>query len=212
MLSGIRRIFARSWIAFQKEAGRRDPEDQVAELLSGMRREMVEARAAIPLLEREVAHARVALQKERAALADCRRRGELAARIGDAETARVAEEHAERHARRVSVLEGKLTTAEEEHGLRAEEAERMSREYKRADADRFSLLARLRASGARTKMAGDGNFDDFARMEEEIEREAAHVDALEELSDLSGSSGTPPPQPPDVEDRLREMKRRMGQE
>src|SRR5688500_1698138 len=51
MINELKTLFSRTWDAFLAEVSRRDPEDQVAGLLSAMRREMVEARAALPTYE-----------------------------------------------------------------------------------------------------------------------------------------------------------------
>jgi phage shock protein A len=208
MLDDLKNLFSRTWGAFQAERSRREPEDEVAELLTAMRREMVEARASLPVLDEALARAQAEVERERKALDDCRRRGELAARIGDAETVRVAGEFAERHARRVEVLEEKLRAARAERSLRAEEIERMSRQYRKAEAGRFALVARLRAR-ERVSPGSADPFDDFARISEEIEHRAAHAEAMEELT--TSGPGAPPP-PTGVEERLRELKRRMGQE
>ncbi|HEU4884323.1 MAG TPA: hypothetical protein VFT45_18855, partial [Longimicrobium sp.] len=202
------------WDAFLAELGRRDPADHVAELLSAMRREMVQARAALPLYDDAVRAADAELARERKALEDAVRRGGLAEKIGDAETVRVAGEFAERHRKRVAVLEDKARAARAEQELRAQEVQDMTRRYKEADANRFVLLNDIRRaqSGARLQdMAEAQAFDDFGRAAEKIETEIGYQEALEELSDLAGP---PPPPPPnrdaEVDARLAEMKRRMG--
>lgn len=216
MFDDLKKMFSRAWDAFQAEAGRREPEDEVAELLSAMRREMVEARATVPLLEEAVVAAGSALERERRALADTERRRGLAERIGDAETVRVADEFAAKHRARIAVLEEKLRAAEAERDLRKREVVEMSRQYKEADANRFGMVARLRTARAQGRMgaalgADGGPLDDLGRAEEELGRRARYAEALDELADLDSP---PPPRPsaPDVEDRLRELKRRMGQE
>jgi phage shock protein A len=211
MLTDLKKLFARTWDAFVAEASRREPEDQVAELLSAMRREMVDARATLPLLQENIAAAERELARERTALDDAVRRGGLAQKIGDAETVRVAAEFADRHRRRIAVLEEKVRAARAEHELRGVEVQDMMRRYKEADLNRFALLSEMRRaqSGQRLREAGATTDDDFARVSERIESEAAYSDALEELS---GMDPAPPPPSPadDVEERLREMKRRMG--
>ena len=185
MLDDLKSLFSRTWTAFQAEVDRREPEDHVAELLSAMRREMVEARASLPPLDQELERVRRELERERAALSDCLRRRDLADRIGDAETVRVAEEFAGRHRRRVEVLEEKVRAAQAERDLRAEEIERMLREYRKADAGRFALVAELRARGRSSP--------------------------LDEL-DPGPSPARRTADPAAVEERLRELKRRMGHE
>jgi phage shock protein A len=211
MLTDLKKLFARTWDAFVAEAGRREPEDQVAEILSAMRREMVDARATLPLLQENIAAAERELARECTALDDAVRRGGLAQKIGDAETVRVAAEFADRHRRRIAVLEEKVRAARAEHDLRGVEVQDMMRRYKEADLNRFALLNEMRRaqSGQRLRQAGAATDDDFARASDRIESEAAYSDALDELS---GMGPAPPPQSTadDVEERLREMKRRMG--
>ncbi|HET7321855.1 MAG TPA: hypothetical protein VFI96_05110, partial [Longimicrobiaceae bacterium] len=142
-------------------------------------------------------------------------RGELAARIGDEETVRVAEEWTVRHTERVAVLEQKVSAQEAELERRTREAEEMKRRYHEADANRMLLLAELKRGAARERVHGIGerlgrSEDDWARMEEKIHSTQGYADALEELEEEPG----PPPGggAAEVEDRLRELKRRMGRE
>lgn len=211
MFDELKKLFSRAWDDFHAELSRREPEDRVAELLTAMRREMVEARATLPALDESLARIRQELERERGALRDCRRRHELAERIGDAETVRVAEEFAARHARRVEVLEERLRAEEAERELRREEVERMSREYRKAEANRFAMVARIRAAGAEGRMRGAGGaFDELDRISEDLGRGAAYAEALDELSDLDSPPPPPRPSADDMEERLRELKRRMG--
>lgn len=208
MLDDLKNLFSRTWETFRTEAGRRDPEDQVVELLSAMRREMVEARASLSLYEEAHRRAATELERERKALVDCERRGAMAERIGDAETVRIAAEFAARHRSRVSVLEEKGRAAKAEWDLRTREAEEMTRQYKEADANRFGLLAQMRATQARGTIRsalGDEPRDAFARAAERVDADVAYSEILEE--------GVPPRPPrPDVEEQLRELKRRLGQQ
>ncbi|HEV2733532.1 MAG TPA: hypothetical protein VGV85_01800, partial [Longimicrobiaceae bacterium] len=217
MFDDLKNLFSKTWDAFQAEAGRSEPEDQVAELLSAMRREMVEARATVPLLEEAVTSARSALERERRALTDVERRRGLAERIGDAETVRVADDFAGRHRARIAVLEDKVRAAEAERDLRKREVAEMSRQYKDADANRFALLARLRTTRAQGRMGaalGDDAppFADLGRMGETLGDRARCADALDELEDLDSPPPPPRPTASDMEERLRELKRRMCQE
>jgi phage shock protein A len=215
MFKDLQRLFQQSMAAFRAELDRREPEDQVAELLTAMRREMAAARAALPELEQEGKRAAAELERETELLRQCERRGALAERIGDEETVRVAAEFAARHRERIVVLEQRRAAADAEHALRLREAEEMRRKYLEADANRFALVAQLRRTRSQQEMRSrldgtSGPFADFARMEEAVQQSAGYADALEELSDAA-----PPPRPPpapDVEERLRELKRRMGSE
>ena len=216
MLDDLKRLFAKTWSAFLEETARRDPADEVAGLLASMRREMVQARAALPLYEKNVQGTTTELERERRALDDAVRRGGMAERIADAETARVAREFAERHRQREAVLEEKLRAANAELQLRRAEAEEMMRRYKEADANRFILVAEIRRRGAHAALDAAGRrdpsdpLDDMSRMEERVASDTAYADALD---DLAADAGAPPPPPrrPSVEDQLAELKRRMGQ-
>ncbi|HEU0014157.1 MAG TPA: hypothetical protein VFQ45_10760 [Longimicrobium sp.] len=218
MLNDLKKLFSRSWDAFVAEAGKREPADQVAEILSAMRREMVDARATLPLLEEAHQAAVRDLERERRMLDDAVRRGGLAERIGDAETVRVAAEFAEKHRRRIAVLEEKVRATADEHALRRDEVQEMMRRYKEADANRFALLSQMRTASARQAInqAGGEGGDDFDRMADRIERDNAYSDALEDLGGLDPSAPPPPPSREmrelEVDARLEELKRRMGKQ
>jgi phage shock protein A len=217
MMNDLKRLFSRTWDAFVSEVGRREPEDDVAGLLGAMRREMVDARASLPVYEEAVRAAEAELARERGALDDAVRRGGLAEKINDAETVRVAAEFADRHRRRVAVLEEKVRAARAEHELHGVEVQEMMRRYKEADANRFVLLNEMRRARSQQRIDGLGGeaFDDFSRVTDKLESEIAYGEAMDELN---GLDPTPPPPPPsqrsihdDVEARLQELKRRMGQ-
>jgi phage shock protein A len=216
MFEDLQRIFRQSLSAFRSELHRHEPEDQVAELLSAMRREWVAAKADLPLFTELVQRAEAELAREREMLAQTERRGRLAQGIGDAETVRVATEFAGRHRERIVVLEQKVSTAQAERALRLREAEEMKVKYQEADKNRFSLLAELRRRRGQDRQRSvaegvEGSFSDWDRMAEKIGEDAAYLDAAEELeADLSTGPAPSPPPPADVEDRLRELKRRMG--
>ncbi|MQA92419.1 MAG: hypothetical protein GEU90_19700 [Gemmatimonas sp.] len=217
MLNEIRRLFRKSVEAFRLELDSREPQDQVAELLSAMRRELVAARAAIQEFEAAVQRARADLERERKDLELCERRGSMASRIGDEETVRIAEEFAGKHRQRIVVLEQKVTASEAELDLRRNEADEMKRRYQQADANRFVLLSQLRRAAVKENMRSrlseeEGPMSDFSRMEEKIRQNAGYADAMEELGGLDSSGPPPPPQPSaeELNARLEELKRRMG--
>ncbi len=197
MLKDLGALLHRALDRFKAEAGRRDPEDQIAELLGGMRREMVDARALVSELKQAAASARSELAREEKRLADCLRRRDMAARIGDEETTRVAEEFTSRHREAVGVLEAKVRAAEAELQLRTREADELAERYRESDARRFALLAELRRAGAhgRSEREMTGLEDDFDRFAEQIDDQARRADAASE-----------------VEQRLEELKRRAGTE
>lgn len=177
-------MFRESLAAFHAELGKREPEDEVAELLSAMRRELVEARAALPGYREEVSRAEAEVARERELVDQCERRRAAAERIGDAETAEVAGRFADQHRERGAVMERKAVAARAELDLRAREADEMMRRFKEADANRFGMVAELRSRRAR-----------------------GHLDSL-----LDGDEPPSRPSPLEVDERLRELKRRLGKE
>lgn len=215
MLDDLKKLFSRTIDSFFSELGKRDPEDHVAELLSAMRREMVDARAQLPLLEQNHKAAVLELERERKRLDDTVRRGGMAEKIGDAETVRVAKEFEDKHRRRVAVLEEKVRATRAEWDLRVEESREMMTQFKQAETHRFALLAELRRQGARGRIdsmmggAPRPPSDDFSRAEERVGADADYADALDGL-DADLGRRPPPPPPDDVDARLAELKRRMG--
>jgi phage shock protein A len=208
MLNELQRIFKETWGAFRSELGRREPEDEVAELLGMMRNEMAGARAHLAALEEAVGNAAIRLEQERASLADAERRGTMAERIGDQETVRIATEFAGRHRERVEILGAKLASVTAERDLQRRELEEMTDRYKAADRNRFGLVAEIRRRRAADAVSGEtGAFKDFARMQEAVEQAAAEAEAAEELNEQGPSRADS--QRPDLEDRLKELKRRM---
>jgi len=215
MLNEIRRLFRQSIDAFRAEAETREPEDQIASLLSAIRREMVAARAAIPEYVAELGRATAELEREQQLLGVCERRSAMAQRIGDTETVRVATEFADRHRTRIAVLEQKVAAAKAEIDMRRREADEMVARYKEAEANRFALLAQLRRTAADARMRAStspdhGSFADFGRMEGKVDRNVSYVDALEDL-DADERPPVVTREPDSVEEKLRELKRRMGQ-
>jgi phage shock protein A len=215
MLKDLQNLFRQTWSSFREELGRREPEDEVAELLGLMRREMVDARAALPEFDDAIRAVDQELERERRSLVDCERRAGLAARISDAETQRIADEFATRHRDHIAVLEQKRAAAVAERELRKREVEEMSRRYKAADTNRFALLAELRrqrAAGAMRDTLTGGAFADFSRMEEVVNESTAYADALQDLDDTTGPApgAGPQPSPRNLDQKLEELKRRMG--
>jgi phage shock protein A len=205
MFDSIRRVLGETRDAFLSELRRRGPEDVVAELLSGMRREMVETRAALKEAEERIPDLRARLEREHAEIERCDRRREMAERIDDDETARVAAEFGDRHRANAAGLEARLTEAvADRDGLRVT-VEEMTARFRRAEAERHALVARVRAAGAREHMDSAAALDEWARMEERIDDSAHAADAAREMA------GEPPPPgrstPDEIERRLAELKR-----
>lgn len=89
---------------------RADAEDPLVAAIAAARREIGE-------LERELAGVGMRLEREHHSAEACGRRREMAARIGDEETARIAERFARGHAARADVLRRKREVLGDELAL-----------------------------------------------------------------------------------------------
>ncbi|MES2522909.1 MAG: hypothetical protein V4617_09450 [Gemmatimonadota bacterium] len=174
-------------------SGRLPPEER-RRVTSAMRDAMIHAKVSLQDLRDGIATTEGRLAKERAELDTVRRRQGLAAGIGDQETVAVAERFAAQHAERVLMLETKLMSQQQELTV----AER--------ELDDMSAQLRMAISGLDSNMGG---------------HEAAAQREVEALLDdsVEGGTGSRESAPArrsraereaDAEDRLAELKRRMG--
>jgi hypothetical protein len=148
-----------------------------------MRRAAVVGRAALMKLREFLAATERELIVERKHLDDARRRGALAQGIGDGETAEIAGRFATRHAERVAVLEQKLVAQRAELDLAGRDVEEMVAQLKEIE-----LRGGTAPAGAAPADAGL-DADQSQTLGAEMDR-AARESAAEE--------------------RLRELKKRMG--
>lgn len=88
-------------------------------------RAIAAARAEAASLAGELTEARERLRREADEADECRRRRELAERIGDAETARVAARFQRSHEARVQVLGRKIDVLKDERGLALDELDEL---------------------------------------------------------------------------------------
>ncbi|MDH3297954.1 MAG: PspA/IM30 family protein [Gemmatimonadota bacterium] len=197
-----------------------DAED-IDRLLSGMREELIEAKAATPKLEDGLAKLRRREADERSRAEDCVRRAGQAEEIGDPETLRVAVEFAERHQERARVLGEQVRAAEAELALHRKNVKEMSAQLKSAIAQKDALKAQGRRSRATEALRGGGYTaaDRFDRMAADIEDESYRAEAARDLDeDLEyGATGRGRARdridPDDLADlQLEELKRRMADE
>ena len=103
---------------FESEMNSDDPQPG---RVSAMQRDLDQARAALRRLEADIEQTRKDLAGEEESEQTARRRAEMAQRIDDAETARIALEFAARHTQRADILRRKATVLEEELVMRREE-------------------------------------------------------------------------------------------
>ncbi len=218
MFDNLRRAFKEAVDNFKDEIGRDEVPEAVDRLLGGMKQQAADAKVYLRGLEADLAAAEKAIGVESSEAATCRRRESMAQKIGDADTARVAREFAEKHERRIEVLRGKAAALREEIGVRRAEIEEMIEKIKEARAQRDSLSASTGRTQARESMGrADDLFAELDRMAEKIGDEQAAADAAEDLGrdldpDLTVDLDEPAPPRVDVDDRLEELKRRMGRE
>jgi len=88
---------------------------------SAMNRDLQAARGALARLDGDLGQARNDLRGEEESEQTARRRAEMAQRIEDADTVRIALEYAERHAHRAAILRRKVEVLQDELEMRREE-------------------------------------------------------------------------------------------
>lgn len=198
-----------------------DDGEDIDRLLSGMREELIEAKASTPKLEEGLAKLRRREADEQRRAEDCVRRAGQAEEIGDAETLRVAVEYAERHQERARVYGEQIKAAESELVLHRQSVKEMSAGLKSAVARKDALKVQTRRSRATESLRGgeDTAADRFDRMASDIEDESDRVEAVRDLDDELEYGGTGrgsahgPIDPDDLADlQLEELKRRMAEE
>lgn len=149
----------------------------------GMRREIEHARSDLTRLEKQIEGAVQRAESERGEAATARRRQDMARRIGDEETARIAGEYAVKHEEYAGVLERKVDV------LRAER-----------DLWRRDLIAMQDALRRRESALGEGP-GASETLDEEQERDEREFSRLEHSERMRTA-----------EERLEELKRRMRTE
>lgn len=146
-----------------------------------MQRELLKARSVLEKLDGEVRRTRRGAEEEREHEAVCRRREEMARRIGDEETVRIAAEFCARHAERAGVLERKVQVLLDERALLVRDLDIMDQAIAaQPDAARVSPVADATSPREVLERERDQETRDFGRLEREV-RERAAADRLEEL-------------------------------
>jgi phage shock protein A len=216
MFENLRDAFREAIDNFKDEINRDQVPETVDKLLLGMRNEVADAKVRIKELEDLIARADAEAAREKAEATTARRRGEMAGKIGDEETVEVAAQYADKHEERQRLLEEKAEALRKEHAHREKEVTEMLAKVKEAQASRDSLTATAGRKDARQSIsAADDLFSELDRMAEKIGDEDARAQAAESLDDieLAGDDFEPPPREEvDVDERLEELKRRMGKD
>jgi len=223
MFDNLRQAFREAVDNFKEELNRDEVPEVVDGLLRQMEEEVVDAKAQLHTLEEQIRKALQLAEKEEKEVATCRRRQSMAEGIGDEETARIAVEFAEKHEKRKTVQERKALALKEELEMKMREIEEMMVQLKEARSKRESLTAtRGRASARDSLGQADDLFAELDRMAEKIDdgdrRREAEEDLAADLGEEEWRSSSDrtgdgrPSQEETAEERLRELKRRMGRE
>ena len=218
MFENLRDAFREAVDNFKHELNRDDVPVTVDRLLLAMQDELVQARSLLGALERQIAEASAHVARDRAEEDTCRRRAEMASKVGDQETARIALKFAVRHERRRMVLERKAVALDEERSIRVIEVDEMTVRVEEARSKRDILAAAASADASdQTLRAADDLPDELDRMASEMEpdprsQRRSQIDDLErEFNDLRVDPWAPIPRRElDVDAALAELKRRMG--
>jgi phage shock protein A len=223
MFQDLRAAFREALDNFNRELKRDRVPETVDRLLIGMKNEIVDEKAQVAGLEDQLDNASAQAKVEAENGLTCRRREEMARRIGDEETARLAAQHAAKHEGHHAVLVKKVEALREELEFRRRTVDEMMSKFTEARSKRDALSATAGRSETRDSFAeADDLFGELDRMAEKIEGEASRGEAAEVLDslDLDGDSGyhveldteRPPREELDVDAALAELKRRMGKQ
>ena len=223
MFENLRDAFREAVDNFKEEIRREDVPEAVDTLLRGMKAEVADKKAYARGLEVEIEQTLAKVKREQTNTETALRRQKLAQDIGDAETAKVAGDYAEKHARTLTVLEQKAKALQDELKVTEAEVTEMMTQLKSAVADREGLIAQAGRSQTRRSLGeADDLFAEMDRMAEKIEGTDHQAQAAEELAEDLGTgqrfndietefSRLEREPELSVEDRLEELKRRMGE-
>jgi hypothetical protein len=174
-------VFERLRAAVNAALDAATPPPDWRDLRNELHRAAVEGRAALIQLRDALTKSERELAAERRQLEDARRRGTLAADVGDAETVAVAERFTARHGERVTMLEQKLAAQQAELAL--------------TERDVNEVVERLRDLELRAGVPPEGS-----RVQPPPEVDDSELGAA---LDRAGREA-------EAEARLRELKNRMG--
>ncbi len=213
MFESLLQAFREASENFKAELSRDRVPEAADQLLKAMQSELVDARLELDQLQLSIDRALAEAAREEEAARTCLRREELALRISDEETAKVAGEFAEKHLRRKDLLAEKATVLQKELLDRNAELEDMTAQLKEARVRREALAATAGRTGARSSFQeADDLFAAMDRMAEKIGDTEARAGAADEMGELFDDA--PPRRPPpeaDLDARLAELKRRMNE-
>ena len=176
MFENLRDAFREAIANFKEELSREEVPGTVDRLFLGMTNELAAAKLHLVALEKQIEHARTQVKRDGNDEETCRRRGEMARKVSDEETAHIAFEYAAHYERRRAVLERKAAALDDERVIRSVELQEMAERLREAQEKRAALAA---ATGSR-------NSDDPIR---------AAADLFAELDRMAGDMTDPAPGP-----------------
>lgn len=165
-----------------------------------MREALVHAKMALQEIRDAIGKTEARLATERSELETVRRRGGLAAQIGDTETVQIAERFAAQHEERIRVLETKLMSQQQELTLGEREFEEMRAQL------RMAMSGVAPSPDAQAKDI----IDDLDAMLASEPTAGGSPDSLDDLENAAPRRRTRAQHEADAEQRLAELKRRMG--
>lgn len=226
MFDNLRDAFREAVANFKEELNRDEVPEVVDRLFLGMKHELNEAHELLAGLEEQIEQARAQVRKDQDEEALYRRRGEMASKVGDGETARIALEFAVKSERRRIVIERKIVALDEERRVRVVEIEEMTVHFTEAQQKRDDLAATAGSSDTNDAIrAADEIFEELDRMAGDVDepggtraasdayRPSNAMDDLErEFRELRVDPRAPVPRREiDPDAALEELKRRMQQ-
>lgn len=220
MFDDLRAAFREALDNFNKELSRDQVGETADKLLVGMKNEIADEKAQVAGLEDQLARSREQIERLSKDIATALRREEMAAKIEDAETVKLAKEYALKADGHRQVLERKVAALEEERAFRQRTLDEMYEQFHAAREKREALKAATGRSGARETLgAANDLFDELDRMADKIEGNRARGEAAEAFSEIDLGERSEyhvdvddaPAEPLDVDAALAELKRRMGQ-
>jgi len=219
MFKKLRRAIESALDSLEGRSGDASRED-IEKLLDGMRDELIETKARIPVLEADLSKLQLAHEREVKQADDCHRRATQAQSIGDDETVEVALRFEAKHRVAVDVWVQKIEAARADLALQRQTVSEMTEQLKQARARKDVLTIQSRRAGSTERMRGGGrsSVDEFDRLADAIEREEDLGAAGREVEDdleRGGGPGGPGGQRRGLskedlaELQLEELKRRM---
>ena len=214
MIGKLKRKLDQLLSSLEDRAGA-DPSEDITRVLAGMREELIDAKATIPELEKQIENYGKLQERELQRAADSERRGRQAAEIDDAETVEVAARFELKHLSRAQLYEQKTEAAVAELALQRRTVTEMTTQLKSAMKNRDALAAQARRARATGNLRGGAasSVDEFDRMERQIEDDELEASAAQDLEDALGGleDSAYAPDPEELADaQLEELKRRMA--